>query len=332
MGASRADAEPGISAGIVAIVSRALNELGLHAPPVIGEVVESSVANALFDDAARALKSETVGIEVAQRVPIGGLGMIDYGLCASKTLGEGLRRTARYYGVATQRVKLTLLEEGPTATLHFERRPGLAFSRQWIEWSFAMFAERIRQTLGVPVAFRDVSFTHAAPASAAGHVKYFGGPVAFGAARDAMSFDATLLGLPLKTASESLADVLELKMQSLEPEQGADELMRRARSAVLSLLDRQDTALDSLAARLGTSRRTLQRELGRRGTSHLQLVDEARRSRARELLESGISIANVSDRLAFSEPSAFFRAFRRWTGQTPKAALGRAGASPRAGR
>lgn len=313
--------EPGLSAGIVGIVSRALRELGYAAPPVTGDVVPSSVANALFDDAAAALRSEKVGIEVAQRVPIGGLGMIDYSLCASSTLGEGLARTARYYGVATQRVKLSLVEEGPRATLLFERRKGLTFSPQWIEWSFAMFAERIRQTLGVPVSFREVSFTHAAPASVEGHAAYFDGPVAFGAARDALGFDAKLLGLPLKTASDALAEVLDLKMKSLEPEPEPDALVQRARVAVLALLQRQDTALDSLAARLGSSRRTLQRELKKRGTSHLLLLDEARRSRARELLEAGLKVADVSARLAFSEPSAFFRAFRRWTGQTPNAAV-----------
>jgi AraC-like DNA-binding protein len=78
------------------------------------------------------------------------------------------------------------------------------------------------------------------------------------------------------------------------------------------------TSLDALAARLERPKRTLQRELSRRGTSHQGLVDEARRTRAQAMLETGVTVAEVSDRLGFSEPSAFFRAFRRWTGETPK--------------
>lgn len=98
----------------------------------------------------------------------------------------------------------------------------------------------------------------------------------------------------------------------------ADQLLARARVALTELIERQDVSLASLVARLGTTPRTFQRELQRRGTSHQELLDEARRDSAQVLLDAGLTIAQVSERLGFSEPSAFFRAFRRWTGQSPK--------------
>jgi AraC-like DNA-binding protein len=145
--------------------------------------------------------------------------------------------------------------------------------------------------------------------------------VKFNASRDAMSFDVALLAEPLRTASASLAEVLELKMKTLEPT--GDDFMQRARATVLALLDKQDASLQSAASKLAMSRRTLQRELQRRNSSHQALVDDARRSRARELLEAGFAVADVSEKLGFSEPSAFFRAFRRWTGHTPREARSR---------
>ncbi len=78
----------------------------------------------------------------------------------------------------------------------------------------------------------------------------------------------------------------------------------------------------ALAQLLGSSVRTLQRELQERGTSHQALVEEIRSQRALQLLEEPeINVTEASYRLGFSEPSAFFRAFRRWTGTTPAAAL-----------
>jgi len=310
--------EPGISSAIVAPVLRALGELGFETTPPKGDLVEGSAADALFDAAAAALGSESVGLQVARRVPIGALGMLDYALCTSPTLREGLSRTARFYAVATQRVKLSLLEDGGAATLRFERAPGVKHSRHWIEFSYAMIAERIRGTLGVPVKFRDVGFTHAAPRSAASHDAFFGTAVTFSATRDVLAFDAALLELPLRTASAALAEVLELKMKALEPQLTGDDFVRRAKESVDQLLQRNDTSLEALAAKLERPKRTLQRELARRGTSHQRLVDEARRARAQSLLETGVTVAEVSERLGFSEPSAFFRAFRRWTGETPK--------------
>ena len=64
--------------------------------------------------------------------------------------------------------------------------------------------------------------------------------------------------------------------------------------------------------------RTLQRGLAARGTSHLVLVDETRHEQAARLLEDrSLSIGAISDALGFSEPSAFHRSFKRWTGTTP---------------
>jgi AraC-like DNA-binding protein len=67
------------------------------------------------------------------------------------------------------------------------------------------------------------------------------------------------------------------------------------------------------------SPRTLQRRLASSGTSHRDLLDEIRRERARHLLsDRTLAIADVAGRLGFSETSAFFRAFRRWTGTSPQ--------------
>lgn len=315
--------EPGISSAVVLPVLRALSDLGFtRALAPTGVIVGGSQADAVFDQAAAALGNDAIGIDVAKRVPMGALGELDYVLISSSTLRDGLARTAKYYGVVTQRVRLALIEEGHSATLVFERHPALSVGRHWIEFSFAMICERIRGTLGVPVAFTTVELKHAAPRDTGAHDEFFGVKVKFGSSRDAFSFDAGLLNAPLRTASSSLAEVLELKMKTLEPV--GDDFMQRARVTVLSLLDRQDSSLQSVASKLAVSRRTLQRELQRRGTSHQALVDEVRRARARELLEEGFTVADVSEKLGFSEPSAFFRAFRRWTGHTPKAARSRA--------
>ena len=76
-------------------------------------------------------------------------------------------------------------------------------------------------------------------------------------------------------------------------------------------------ACRSRARRLRTSARTLQRRLGAEGTSVAKLLDELRRTRAEAYLEMGLSISEVSYLVGFAEPSVFFRAFKRWTGETP---------------
>ena len=75
---------------------------------------------------------------------------------------------------------------------------------------------------------------------------------------------------------------------------------------------------EELARRLSMHRRTLNRRLEAEGTTFREVLDAVRYKRACELLRNpNLSIADISPRLGYGEPSAFSRAFRRWSGMTP---------------
>jgi AraC-like DNA-binding protein len=75
---------------------------------------------------------------------------------------------------------------------------------------------------------------------------------------------------------------------------------------------------DTFATQLGLNRRALRRRLAAERATLADLVDEARCRRAcDELRRPDRNIKEISERLGYSEPSAFHRAFRRWTGQSP---------------
>lgn len=75
---------------------------------------------------------------------------------------------------------------------------------------------------------------------------------------------------------------------------------------------------EEAATRLGLSRQTLSRRLAALGTSFQGIREALRRDRACALLARGDrSIAGIADDLGYSEPSAFQRAFKQWTGLPP---------------
>jgi AraC-like DNA-binding protein len=78
--------------------------------------------------------------------------------------------------------------------------------------------------------------------------------------------------------------------------------------------------IEAVARALGCSRQTLYRRLKAEGVTFEQLLDDLRRRLAlRFVREQGLSVKEASWRLGFSEPAAFSRAFKRWTGRTPRA-------------
>jgi AraC-like DNA-binding protein len=291
-------------------------ELPAHDDDTIG-FVPGDVADRFLDSAAAALGDVAIGITLAERLPIGSLGMLDYALCMSANMGEALQRVQRFYAYATQRARMELTVDGARATLAWTRVPGARQSRHWVEFAPAIVAQRMRQTLPVEPSFLDVAFSHSPPADDAEHRRHFGA-VRFDAAHDLLAFEASLLELPLQTASASFAGLLDARMKEITPAVDVDPFLVKVRAAIVRRLDARETSLAAAAEELSSKSRTLQRALQARGTSHARLLDEARRTRAMRLLEEGqLSLSDVAIDLGFSEPSAFFRAFRRWTGTSP---------------
>jgi AraC-like DNA-binding protein len=80
----------------------------------------------------------------------------------------------------------------------------------------------------------------------------------------------------------------------------------------------------AIAKSLNLTTATLRRKLRAEGSSYQQLKDDIRRDTAIHLLSRGtISMDEVAQSIGFSEPTSFFRAFKRWTGVTPRAYISR---------
>jgi AraC-like DNA-binding protein len=77
--------------------------------------------------------------------------------------------------------------------------------------------------------------------------------------------------------------------------------------------------IEQVARALGTTRQTLYRRLKTEGVTFVGLLDRVRRRVATRLLrDQGLSVKETAYRLGFSDPAAFSRAFKRWTGKSPR--------------
>lgn len=143
----------------------------------------------------------------------------------------------------------------------------------------------------------------------------------YGAETTEIVLPAGVLDLPLPTADRSLFRLSEryLALRFAELPAERDGWAARVRDAAQRALVVGRCDQQSVARALGCTARTLQRRLAEESTSLREIVDEIRKHRARALLETGASVADVGFQLGYSEPAAFQHAFRRWYGESPKA-------------
>jgi AraC-like DNA-binding protein len=145
----------------------------------------------------------------------------------------------------------------------------------------------------------------------------FGVGASWAAGEYAVALDASVLAMPVV---RSEADATEYAKRSLgalfaasRPGTLESDLRR-----VVAAAGTSELSLATAARRLGVSAASLSRGLFALGTSFRRVVDDIRRDRAISLLRTRrTSLADVADALGFAEPSAFHRAFKRWTGLTP---------------
>lgn len=173
------------------------------------------------------------------------------------------------------------------------------------------------------IPLRRVDLAYPAPPHVLEYDLLFGAPCRFGAETTALVFDRALLNEPLLQDEAGIAAFLRRAPQDLlaRIDYGSTTAARVRRLLGQSLPGPGLPPTEAeLAGRLSVSPQTLRRRLAAEGTSFQQLRDQMRRDHAIAALAEGRTpIERISEQLGFSEPSAFHRAFKRWTGSTPRA-------------
>jgi AraC-like DNA-binding protein len=262
-----------------------------------------------------------LGIRVAESLPRGALDLVEYAFRSSASLALGLERLARYGPVMSDRVAarmettrdgiLIFVRDTATTVLH----PGRS------EFALAIALKLARDSTGANLTPPQVCFAHPEPHDAGPHHRFFRGEIRFNAGANSMMLSAADGARPLVGADEALAVIVRRRLEKVLADRaatGSASLGSQVRRMLVEGLGHATVTPDSAAAALHMSRRTLSRRLAGEKTSFRELLDEVRSEFARALLmDRSLSIAYVAFFLNYSEPAAFHRSFRRWTGQTP---------------
>ena len=244
----------------------------------------------------------------------------------ARTVGEAFRYIARYFKLLNTAVTLSIDESGDPVTFEIaEASGGAAVSRPYAEYVLAVSVLHMREVADGYLAFREVTFTHQRPPDISEHRRIFGCPVRFETGHNRLYVDRTAWQTPTRSPKEGVLHLLiehaDLLMAKLP--RGPD-LVERTRRAIGGRLRGGEPSLAGVARDLGFSERSLQRHLRDLGYTYKALDDEVRLATARLYLQQAdISLAEVGYLLGFADQSAFNRAFKQWTGSTPKQARAR---------
>src|ERR1700754_400599 len=276
---------------------------------------------ALYEKAAELTGDENFGLHIGESVALSAFDVVGYCALNSSTLGAAFARVARYHSIWTDGALFTLETADDTSAIVYRYSdPSILEHRQDSEMTLATVTTLCGNIATPDFTPAAVEFQHAAPANLTEHERLFNCPVKFGATTNRLSFPSAFLSLPIAKPDASLCAWLDRHAEELLTKYPPrDSLIDRVRTVIADEFRGGEPSVERIADQLGLTARTLQRKLQELGTSYNDVLDQMRRQLAmRYLREPQMAICEVAYLLGFSESSSFHRAFKRWTGVTPK--------------
>jgi AraC-like DNA-binding protein len=281
--------------------------------------VRSQVA--LLDEAAIALKDDRLGFTLARDFDPRELGLLYYVMASSQTLGDALKRVARYSQI-TNEALVVRYREGNRLIINLSYSDVPRHSeRHQIE--FCMFAVlRIcRMLTGQNLVPQNFSIAHFRSEGISEMARFVGTKLEFGADKDEFALNLDARELPLIHADTHLNDLLLKYCEAALADRRGDvsQLRTKVQNAISSMLPHGRVLVDDVARSLGMSKRTLARRLSDEGLNFTEILQQLRRDLAVSYLDDRkLHVSKIAWLLGFHEVSAFTHACKRWTGKTPR--------------
>lgn len=280
----------------------------------------------LWREVVKLTGDENFGLHLGEAFNVAAIGIVGYVLLNCNTFNQVLEKLSRYTHLFSQGVYInfTVFEGQVLCDCEIVDRLKnylLEEPRHPIESTFAALMTATKMLTGKQLYLQTVWFQHPHPNNISEHERIFGTNIRFLAPTNRIILDANCLNWSVLSANPSLLYIFEQHAKAMLDELSQENTYsNRVVQAISQHLKGEVPELKTIAHNLAISVRNLQRELQTEGTSYQQLLDATRKELAlRHLKKTDTPIHDVAFLLGFSEPSAFHRAFKRWTGKTPRA-------------
>jgi len=274
---------------------------------------------ALFETAALAIGDPAIGLKLGLAVRPADLGPLGLLFTAAPTPRAALARFSELLAALQGGTQAALQRKGEfTAWTYRIDDSGIWPRRQDSEFSTAAICSLLHAIAGPGLRATEVQFEHDAPAGISMHKRIFNASLRFGQPANRLIFANADLDRKLPSADPGLALVLERHVADLMRQPEEEDLVQGVRRLIGTQLGEQKITIETLAAGLGLSPRTLQRRLGAAGTSVRQLLREQRLTMADlRMKSSSLPQSAIAEALGYADGTAFWRAFKSWTNTTP---------------
>ncbi|SFF50595.1 transcriptional regulator, AraC family [Fontimonas thermophila] len=260
-----------------------------------------------------------IGLHLCPHLPLFRGEVLEYLMFSSPTFGEGILRALKYVRLVSDALSVRLIHDADGARIGVIGStldaPQLRHTEICVVYELIQFARSVTEGRFAPLRIK-LRCSRRSPQTE--YETVFGCPVAFDGSESEIWFDPALLEYRSPRWDPDLLRLHEEFAQKRLSDLHRRDLIEKIRTVLSQRLELESCDLEDVAREVGLPPRRLRFELSRAGTSFSQIVADFRYALARRLLaRTDEPIDNIVYLTGFSEPSTFYRAFKRWCGMTP---------------
>ncbi|MCB0280057.1 MAG: AraC family transcriptional regulator [Calditrichaeota bacterium] len=276
----------------------------------------------LLEEAARLSNDEHFGLHHGEHFQIAYLGVIGYMVFNVPTVGEEKEKFLKYQRVVGEGLVTTIDYDEEDVIIKIESQ--LEFSqdalRHCLEGCMVEHVNVIETATGKEMPPKSVHFSLPKPVDSSEHERIFRAPVYFNQEFTGLRFPKSYMNEEIATADPNLQFHFEKQADEILARLDNNETFTtKVSRIIMQKISASTVSIEEVAEAIPIGVRSLQRKLMDEDTNFQQLLDSVRKSMAIYHLQAmRHSVSEISYMLGFSEPSAFHRSFKRWTGFTPK--------------
>lgn len=298
----------------------ALSDLSDPACRVALDVIDEVLAEAvrIRGDAELMPLSLPLSLQLGGAVSPVALDVLAYASMSSGTLGDAIGLLCQFEPYRLGFAQCEVIEEGDVAVVCLQAQGAWATLPLQIEAAVAGWIEFGRWITGNVSHPLRIEFAHAAPAPQARYEAFFHCPVLFERGRNAVHIDRSLLAHRLAASNPDVCRLMREEMlRRIERHARGEQFTVRLERAIEACLADGTPTLERVAGAMSLEIRAFRAQVSAAGTTLSAELDAVRQRLARQYLTGGVPLADISQRLGYSEQSAFNRACVRWFGVSP---------------
>ena len=272
------------------------------------------------DEAAVYVNDPYFGLHMGEVAEAGSWSILGYMMMNCKNLGEAFMKSSWYSRIIGNLIEARAeLKFNKIKSVFFTPPHAPEMSRHCFDTVFSSSVRMMRNFTGVDIHPREVTFIYPEPDSRSEYERIFQCPVLFGQKENSFTIDMSVINTPILMANPSLLEYFEKYAEGILAEMDRnDEHTRAVTRIILSKLDDEGLSINKVAKEMAVSVRTLQKRLDEEGVAFSDLYRDIRQTLAQKYLRENYTVEQITYLLGFSEPSVFRKAFKKWSGTTPR--------------